>query len=240
MVKDLYERLRKLELTDEGACAIFADTYVSESDKGDRITDKYERKSRETQIVIPVLNIDGSGESKISTSIGFLDHMLTLFSYHGFFDLVLKAAGDTHVDKHHLNEDIGIALGEAFKKALGDCRGITRTASAEVPMDMVSAKVLVDISNRPAFNFRDKSAGLGLGVKDKEGYSMHLARDLLESFAKKLCINLHIEIEGEEKEEDAMHHYLEAAFKALGMALDKATRIDPRRAGEVPSSKGIL
>ena len=85
----------------------------------------YERKSKETQIKIPVLNIDGKGESKVSTSIGFLDHMLTLFAYHGYFDLELEASGDTHVDNHHLNEDIGIALGEAFKKALGDCKGIS-------------------------------------------------------------------------------------------------------------------
>ena len=195
----------------------------------------YERRSKETQIEIPLLNIDGSGKSEISTSIGFLDHMLTLLAYHGYFDLKIKASGDTQVDNHHLNEDIGIALGEAFKKALGDCKGIARTASAEVSMDMASAKVLVDLSNRAAFKF--KLAGiLEMSISDTEGYSVDLGKDLLESFAKKLCMNLHIEIAGE----GDMHHYLEAAFKALGIALDKATRIDPRRAGEVPSSKGIL
>ncbi|MBL7072494.1 MAG: imidazoleglycerol-phosphate dehydratase [Candidatus Omnitrophica bacterium] len=193
---------------------------------------KYERKSKETQIEIPVLNIDGSGKSKISTSIGFLDHMLTLFAYHGFFDIEIAAKGDTHVDKHHLNEDIGIALGEAFKKALGDCRGITRTASAEVPMDMASAKVLVDLSNRAAFKF----GGATDGLKDDEGYSIHYAKDFLESFAKKLCMNLHVEVKGE----GDMHHHLEVIFKALGIALDKATARDARRTGEVPSSKGIL
>ncbi|MFH1878050.1 MAG: imidazoleglycerol-phosphate dehydratase [Candidatus Omnitrophota bacterium] len=207
---------------------------ASKSAAGKRVTN-YERKSKETQIEIPVLDLDGSGNSKISTGIGFLDHMLTLFSYHGFFDIELKAQGDTHVDNHHLNEDIGIALGEAFKKALGDCGGIVRTGSAEVPMDMCSAKVLVDLSNRAAFRmsfsgFEEES------VKDDEGYSMHLAKDLLESFAKKLCMNLHIEISGE----GDFHHYLEAVFKALGIALDRASRIDPRRGGEVPSSKGIL
>ena len=196
----------------------------------------YERKSKETEIKISMLNIDGTGKSEISTSIGFLDHMLTLFAYHGFFDLKLKAVGDTEVDNHHLNEDIGIALGEAFKKVLGDCRGITRTASAEVPMDMASARVAVDLSNRAAFNFDDKELMDLDAIEDNEGYSIHLAKDFFESFAKKLCMNLHIEIEGK----GDMHHYLEAVFKALGIALDKATRIDPRRAGEVPSSKGIL
>lgn len=194
---------------------------------------KYERKSKETEIEIPVLNIDGSGKSKISTSIGFLDHMLTLFAYHGFFDLEIAAKGDTHVDKHHLNEDIGIALGEAFKKALGDSSGITRTASAEVPMDMASAKVLIDLSNRAAVRFEGTERS---GVYDDEDYSVHYAKDLLESFAKKLCMNLHVEIDGE----GDMHHFLEAVFKALGIALDKATARDARRIGEVPSSKGIL
>lgn len=196
----------------------------------------YERKSKETQIRIPLLNVDGSGKSKISTSIGFLDHMLTLLVYHGYFDLELSAAGDTQVDKHHLNEDIGIALGEAFKKALGDFKGITRTASAEVPMDMARAKVLIDLSNRESFSFTESTSSGYPVVEDKEGYSMELARDVLESFAKNLRANLHIEIGGS----GDLHHYLEAVFKALGMALDRATRIDDRRAGEVPSSKGIL
>ncbi|MBD3378908.1 MAG: imidazoleglycerol-phosphate dehydratase [Candidatus Omnitrophica bacterium] len=196
----------------------------------------YERRSKETQIEIPLLNIDGRGESRISTTIGFLDHMLTLFAYHGYFDIEMDAKGDTHVDKHHLNEDIGLALGEAFKKTLGDSKGIVRTASAEVPMDKARARVLVDMSNRPAFCFEE---GKGVGkeaVKDDEGYSLHYGKDFLESFANKMCMNLHVEISGE----GDLHHYLEAVFKALGIALDKATRIDPRRAGEVPSSKGIL
>gem|GEM_PF-113144 len=197
---------------------------------------KYERKSKETEIEIPVLNIDGSGKSKISTSIGFLDHMLTLFAYHGFFDLEIEAKGDTHVDNHHLNEDIGIALGEAFKKALGDCKGIVRTASAEVPMDMASAKVLIDLSNRAAFKYIDPLLPTYDASKEQEGYTVHYAKDLLESFAKKLCMNLHIEIKGE----GDMHHHLEATFKALGIALDKATARDARRTNEVPSSKGIL
>ncbi len=203
---------------------------------GDRKT-SYERKSKETQIEIQLINVDGTGKTDISTTIGFLDHMLTLFAYHGYFDITLKAKGDTQVDKHHLNEDIGIALGEAFKKALGDCKGVTRIASADVPMDMARAKVVVDLSNRPAFMFSDRRpAGSSAFEKAEEGYSMPYAQDFLESFAKKLGMNLHVEISGE----GDMHHYLEAAFKALGIALDKATRIDERRSGEVPSSKGIL
>lgn len=196
---------------------------------------KYERKSNETQIEVPLLNIDGSGKSKITTSIGFLDHMLTLFAYHGYFDIELRAQGDTHVDNHHLNEDIGLALGEAFKKALGDCKGIVRTASAEVPMDTARAKVAVDLSNRPAYRFViDKAVKDNL--QDDEGYSLHYAEDFLQSFANKLAINLHVEISGE----GDLHHYLESVFKALGIALDGATKIDPRREGKVPSSKGIL
>ena len=199
----------------------------------------YERKSKETQIEIALLNVDGKGESEISTSIGFLDHMLTLFAYHGFFDIKMKAQGDVEVDNHHLNEDIGIALGEAFKQALGDCKGIVRSASAEVPMDMVSAKVLVDLSNRPAFRFCVNRPEGAYAISEEEGYNMHYGKDLLESFAKKMDINLHVEITGGPEDRD-MHHYLEAVFKALGIALDRATRIDPRREGEVPSSKGIL
>jgi imidazoleglycerol-phosphate dehydratase len=196
----------------------------------------YLRESKETRIELPLLNIDGTGETKISTSIGFLDHMLTLFSYHGYFDIELKAMGDQEVDNHHLNEDIGLALGEAFKKALDDCKGIVRTASAEVPMDRASAKVLVDLSNRPAYTSNAKDVFEKKQVSDEEGYSLHYAEDFLTSFANKMAMNLHVEIAGE----GDMHHYLEAVFKALGIAMDKATRIDPRRAGKVPSSKGIL
>jgi len=206
--------------------------FFSSRSKTERKT-SYERKSNETQIEMPMLNVDGSGKAKITTSIGFLDHMLTLFVYHGFFDIEMTAVGDTHVDNHHLNEDIGIALGDAFKKALGDCKGIVRTASAEVPMDMARAKVLVDLSNRPAVCFEVKTSA---PIKDDEGYSMHYAQDFLDSFAKKMAINLHVELSGE----GDMHHYLEAVFKAFGMALDEATQIDERREGAVPSSKGIL
>lgn len=211
--------------------------FFSKRDKiSSRIVRNYKRKSKETSIEVDLFNVDGIGKSSISTTIGFLDHMLTLLAYHGLFDITLKASGDTHVDKHHLNEDLGLALGEVFKKALGDCKGITRIAFQEAPMDMASAKVVVDISNRSAFSFKfpEKQANDLSG--EEEGYSLHYGMDFLESFAKKMSINLHIEVSGE----GDLHHYFEAVFKALGMAMDKATRIDPRRPLEVPSSKGIL
>ena len=137
-----------------------------------------ERKTTETKIS-GKLNIDGSGKSKIDTGIGFLDHMLELFAFHGLFDLELKARGDLKVDLHHTNEDVGIALGIAFKKALGDCKGIRRFGSAEIPMDQARAKVAIDISNRYAFNFR-----YGSSVSPKENYSLNDGSDFLESFAK--------------------------------------------------------
>ena len=201
-----------------------------------RIVKSYKRVSKETSIEVELFNVDGTGVSQVSTTIGFLDHMITLFAYHGLFDIQLKATGDTHVDKHHLNEDIGLALGEVFKKALGECRGITRIASQDAPMDMALAKVAVDISNRPAFsfNFPEKNSKDLSG--EEEGYSLHYGMDFLESFAKKMGINLHVEISGK----GDIHHYFEAVFKAFGMAMDKATRVDPRRPLEVPSSKGIL
>ena len=201
-----------------------------------RIVKSYERKSKETSIEVDLLNVDGTGVSSVSTTIGFLDHMITLFAYHGLFDIKLKASGDTHVDKHHLNEDIGLVLGEVFKKALGECRGIIRIASQGAPMDMALAKVVVDISNRPAFSFKFAEKDTKDLSGEEEGYSLHYGMDFLESFAKKMGINLHIEVSGE----GDIHHYFEAVFKAFGMAMDRATRVDPRRPLEIPSSKGIL
>ncbi len=194
---------------------------------------KITRKTKETQIILN-LNVDGKGKAKIDSAIGFLDHMLELFSFHGLFDMELKAAGDLKVDTHHTNEDIGICLGQAFKKALGDCKGIKRFGSSEVPMDQARAKVTLDISNRYAYKI-SLPGGSGIELKKTENYSFHEAGDFLDSFAKNLNINLHVEILAG----DDLHHILEAVFKALGVALDEATQIDPRRK-EIPSSKGIL
>ncbi len=193
-----------------------------------------ERKTKETQIE-GELTIDGTGETHINTGIGFLDHMLELFAFHGLFDLTLTAKGDLNIDRHHTNEDIGIALGIAFKKALGDCKGIRRFGSAEVPMDRARTKVVVDISNRYAFE-KHFVGGTVPALGDEQGYSFNDGLDFFDSFAKKLNINLHLEIFVGDSD---VHHVLEAAFKAFGIALDQATQIDPRRK-RVPSTKGII
>ena len=188
------------------------------------------RKTKETDISGKLV-IDGSGKTKIDTGIGFLDHMLELFTFHGLFDLELKASGDLNVDMHHTNEDIGISLGKAFKDALGDCKGIKRFGSAEVPMDKARAKVAIDISNRYAFQKTIQTVPVGA----EKGYSFVDGMDFLDSFAKKLNLNLHIEVlSGSD-----LHHILEAVFKAFGVALDRATQIDPRRK-DIPSTKGII
>ena len=188
------------------------------------------RKTKETDIS-GKLTVDGKGdENSIDTGIGFLDHMLDLFAFHGLFDLKLKAKGDLKVDMHHTNEDIGICLGKAFKDALGDCKGIKRFSSAEVPMDKAKAKVVVDISNRYAFEKNIQTLPSG----SEKGYTFDDGMDFFDSFAKKLNMNLHIESSGSD-----LHHVLEAVFKAFGVALDEATQIDPRRK-DIPSTKGII
>lgn len=195
----------------------------------------FSRKTKETSIEIK-LDIDGKGKTKIKTDIDFLDHMLTLFAYHGLFDLELKAKGDLKIDMHHTNEDIGICLGQVFKKALGDCAGIRRFGDAEIPMDQARAKASIDISNRYAFSFKLPGSGAETGSFEAiKGYKVEDAKDLLDSFAKNLNMNMHVEVF---KGRDT-HHVLEAVFKALGKALDEATGIDPRRK-EVPSTKGVL
>jgi len=193
-----------------------------------------QRKTKETDISGKLV-IDGKGKTNIKTGIGFLDHMLELFAFHGLFDLELKAKGDLNVDMHHTNEDIGIALGIAFKEALGDCKGIKRFGSAEVPMDKARAKVVVDISNRYAFEKHFPQTILP-ALGDERGYSFDNGMDFLDSFAKKFGVNLHVEIFAIGSD---LHHVLEATFKAFGIALDEATQIDPRRK-DIPSTKGVI
>jgi imidazoleglycerol-phosphate dehydratase len=190
------------------------------------------RKTTETDIS-GKLNIDGSGKADIKTGIGFLDHMLTLFTFHGLFDIALKVKGDLNVDTHHTNEDAAICLGKAFREALGDCAGIKRYGSKEVPMDMAAAKVMADIGGRYAFRWQVPPYANSFAVK--EGYTLDDGKDFLDTFAKNANINLHIEIYSG----DDVHHVLEAVFKALGMALDEATQVDTRRKG-VPSTKGTI
>ena len=199
------------------------------------------RKTTETKIVGELV-IDGTGNTSVSTGIGFLDHMLTLFAFHGLFDLKLRVKGDLNVDMHHTNEDVALCLGQAFKKALGACHGIRRFGSSEVPMDRARARVAIDVGGRfayPGIKIRDgKYQDLASIRSNKPGenYSMEEGNDFLDTFAKNLGMNLHVNI----LSESDMHHMLEAIFKALGIALDRATEIDPRRKKAVPSTKGIL
>lgn len=192
------------------------------------------RTTTETKIT-GRLAIDGKGGADINTGIGFLDHMLTLFAFHGLFDLMLKARGDLKVDSHHTNEDVAICLGKAFREALDDCKGIKRFGSKEVPMDAASAKVTVDIGGRYAFIWRTPPTGWAEQVSREEGYSFLEGKDFLDTFAKNANINLHIEVYSG----DDVHHVLEAIFKAFGIALDEATQVDRRRKG-VPSTKGRI
>lgn len=192
------------------------------------------RKTKETDIS-GKFTIDGKGHADINTGIGFLDHMITLFIFHGIFDLSLKAKGDLKVDTHHTNEDVAICLGKAFKEALRDASGIKRFGSKEVPMDMASAKVMVDIGGRYSFLWRTPPTGWAEQVSRDEGYSFADGKDFLDTFAKNANINLHIEVYSGQD----VHHVLEAIFKALGIALDEATQVDPRRKG-VPSTKGTI
>lgn len=193
------------------------------------------RKTKETAISVK-LNIDGIGKSKIKTGIGILDHMLELFAFHGLFDLEIIAKGDLNVDIHHTNEDVGIVLGEAFKKALGTMRGIKRNGFAAWSMEDVAANVSVDISGRGFFDKITREPSGQPASKKEEGYSFKYANHFFESLAKRLGMNLTIMLNSTNPD---LHTNLEPVFKALGKALDEATQIDPRRKG-VPSTKGII
>src|SRR3989338_11199337 len=177
---------------------------------------KIKRKTTETDITGELL-IDGKGKADIKTGIGFLDHMLELFAFHGLFDLTLKASGDLNVDRHHTNEDIGICLGKAFKDALGDCKGIKRFGSAEVPMDLASAKVTVDIGGRYAFLWNMPTTTAAEQGSRDEGDSLQDGKDFIDTLAKNANVNLHVDIYSGQD----VHHVLEAAFKELGVALDE-------------------
>ena len=195
---------------------------------------KIERKTKETQISC-ALNIDGKGQTQIDTGIGLLDHMIELFIFHGLFDLKLKVIkSDLKVDLHHTNEDVGIVLGQAFKKALGRMQGISRFGFASVPMEDVLARVTLDISGRGYLRLKT-----GKGVvapKLEQGYAFTDVEHFFEGFAKHLGMNLNISVDPLSPD---LHTTLEPIFKALGLALDQATQIDPRRKG-IPSTKGII
>lgn len=189
------------------------------------------RKTSETDIKIKI-KIGGRGVSRISTGIPFLNHMLTLLSKHGLMDLDVKAKGDLDVDIHHTNEDVGIALGHVFTKALGNKHGIRRYGFFSVPMDEALLRVTLDISGRPSVHIaRNK----GVRFSRLENYSFHDACEFTKAFCQHAGINLHIEVlSGHDS-----HHIIEGVFKAMARALDMATQRDPRVKG-VPSTKGSL
>jgi imidazoleglycerol-phosphate dehydratase len=202
---------------------------------------KLRRKTKETDIKIE-LNIDGSGKSEIDYPIPFLGHMFALFAKHGLFDLKLSAKGDIEIDLHHLVEDTGLSLGEAFKKALGAKKKIERYGHAIIPMDesLSEVKAAIDISGRPHFTFKARFpkellyAQIGK-ERVKLSLDSEMLREFFESFVYKAGISLHIDlIRGKNT-----HHKIESIFKAFGVALRKACKINPRKKG-VPSTKGML
>lgn len=193
-----------------------------------------ERKSKETEIKAE-LNIDGKGKTKIKTQIGILDHMLELFAFHGFFDLNLNVQkADLEIDIHHTNEDIGIVLGKVFRKALGEMQGIKRFGAGFSPMESTLGRTVIDISGRSYLKLVCADFAT---IKDQENYSMKYLEHFLESFANGLGATVNVTIENSDAD---LHTNIETVFKSLGQALDQATRIDPRREGIVPSTKGII
>lgn len=188
------------------------------------------RKTAETDIKIR-LDIDGKGEGVISTGVGFLDHMLTLFSRHGKFDLSVSCLGDTYVDDHHSTEDIGIVLGQAFRQALGDKKGIFRYGDIILPMDEALILVSVDVSGRGMLCYRANFKTEKIGTFDTE-----LVEEFFIAFASNAGITLHIkQLDGRNS-----HHIAEGMFKAVARALRKAMDVDPSAKDAIPSTKGVL
>lgn len=189
-----------------------------------------ERNTAETQICL-TLDLDGTGKSNINTGVGFLDHMLTLFSAHGGYDLDIICHGDTQVDDHHSVEDIGIALGDAFRQALGERKGILRYGSMWLPMDEALVLAAVDISGRSHLTYRLSIPTQKVGTFDTE-----LVEEFFTAFVRKAEITLHLlQFEGRNS-----HHIIEAAFKGVGRALAQATAVDEKNPDQIPSTKGVL
>lgn len=188
-----------------------------------------ERRTSETNIRL-ALTVDGEGKSNVRTKIPFFDHMLILFARHGLFDLEVEADGDIEVDFHHTVEDTGIVLGQAFARALGDKRGLTRYGHCYLPMDETLARVVIDFSGRPFLEFRAPAQVAPIGL-----FAFQLVEEFMRAFAVAAGCNLHVEIL---YGRDA-HHMAEAIFKGLARAADSATRLDPRVQG-IPSTKGSL
>jgi len=189
-----------------------------------------ERKTSETDISVTV-NLDGTGVADIATGIGFLDHMLTALARHGLFDLMVRADGDLHIDFHHTTEDVGIALGSAFAKALGGKRGIRRFGQALLPMDETLIEAAVDISGRPFLAWNVDFERAKIGEMDTE---------LFEEFFRALAFNAMVTLHITKRAGRNAHHVAEASFKAVARALRMATELDPRVGDAIPSTKGAL
>jgi len=196
---------------------------------------QFERKSKETQIKAE-LTIDGTGQANIKTQIGLLDHMLELFAFHGLFDLNLNVEkADLQINIHHTNEDVGIVLGKLFKEALGEKLGVCRFGVGFSPMESTLGRTVVDLSGRGYFSMR--TPGFDGSIKDQENYSMKHLEHFLESFAHGLDATINVTIENADED---LHTNTETVFKSLGLALDQATQMDPRRKSAVPSTNGII
>jgi imidazoleglycerol-phosphate dehydratase len=189
-----------------------------------------ERKTRETSIRVE-LALDGTGRSEIATGVGFLDHMLDLLTRHGLFDLRCQASGDLKVDAHHTTEDVGIVLGKAFAEALGDKRGITRFGEARVPMEESLAAVAVDVSGRGLLSYDVRFPSPKVGDFDVE-----LVGEFLHAFCLNAGVTMHVDL----VRGNNSHHIAESIFKGAARALRAAVALDPRIAGEIPSTKGVL
>lgn len=189
-----------------------------------------ERKTAETEITL-TLNLDGTGVSSVSTGCGFLDHMLILFAKHGRFDLSVACKGDTWVDDHHTVEDIGICLGDAFARALGDLRGVARYGSVTLPMDEALILTAVDLSGRGML-----CCDLDIPTEKVGTFDTELVEEFLLAFVRRANLTLHVrQLAGKNS-----HHIIEGAFKSLARSLGQAVTIDPVWAGEIPSTKGVL
>ena len=191
---------------------------------------KVSRKTQETDISLE-LCLDGKGDAQVQTPVPFLDHMMTLFAKHGFFDLSVRAKGDTEIDYHHTVEDIGIVLGQAFADALGDKKGITRYGHAYVPLDEALSRVVIDFSGRPGLEYRVKYPRARIG-----DFDVDLVREFFQGFVNAGQVTLHVDnLHGINA-----HHIAETVFKAFGRAARMAVSLDPRMGDSVPSTKGRL
>jgi imidazoleglycerol-phosphate dehydratase len=227
MARPTSTRVRKLTGVAQNTAKVAAK--VAGKALGGQRRGEVERTTKETSVRV-ALALDGSGRAEIATGVPFLDHMLDLFAKHGMFDLVVQATGDLDIDQHHTVEDVGLTLGQAFRQALGDKKGIRRFGQCTVPLDEALVSVVVDLSGRPYLVYE-----LEPGRERVGSFDTGLVHDFLLAFVNELKLNAHVDcLRGRNP-----HHMIEAAFKALARALDAATQLDPRVTG-VPSTKGVL